>query len=273
LIDLHLHTTASDGTLAPSDLVARAAAAGLTVISVTDHDTVAGIPEARAAALARGLRLVSGVEITAIEADRDVHLLGYFMDEENPAVVSLLERQRATRIRRVREIGDRLTALGCPVDLAPLLASAAASVGRSVGRPLLADALVAAGHARDRNDAFDRWLGADRPAFVPRTGPSPAEVIRIVGQAGGICSLAHPGLTRIDEAIGRFADAGLAALEVRHTEHDPETEARYRALAAVCGLAVSGGSDFHGADGHRVASLGVVTLSAHDFASLEARRP
>jgi predicted metal-dependent phosphoesterase TrpH len=273
LIDLHLHTTASDGTLSPSDLVARAADAGLTVISVTDHDTVAGVPEARAAALARGLRLVSGAEITAIDGGRDVHLLGYFLDDGNPALASLLESQRAARIRRVHEIGDRLSALGAPVDLAPLLAAAAASEGRSVGRPLLADALVAAGHARDRNEAFDRWLGADRPAFVPRTGPSPAEVIRIVRQAGGISSLAHPGLTRIDEAIPRLAKAGLAALEARHTEHDPETETRYRALAASCGLAVSGGSDYHGPSGHRVGSLGSVTLSAEDFATLETRRP
>jgi predicted metal-dependent phosphoesterase TrpH len=247
LIDLHLHTTASDGTLAPAALVARAAEAGLTTISVTDHDTVAGIPEARQAADALGVRLINGLEITSIENQRDVHLLAYFVNPSDETLGSFLLRQRAHRIGRLREIAARLQTLGCGVDLEPLLADAASSAGRSVGRPLIADALVAAGHARDRTDAFDRLLGNGRPAFVPRSGPPPDEVISIVIHAGGIVSLAHPGLTCMDEVIPRLAEAGLAALEVRHSDHDALTEQRYRELAARHGLAVSGGSDFHGA--------------------------
>jgi predicted metal-dependent phosphoesterase TrpH len=271
LIDLHLHTTASDGTLSPAALVTHAAEAGLTVISVTDHDTLAGIPEARRAAVANGVRLITGVEITGIEDGRDVHLLGYFVDLEDAGLAALLQRQRADRIRRVRDIGDRLATLGCPIDLEPLLGQAAASADRTVGRPLLADALVAAGHARDRNDAFERLLGNGKPAFVPRVGPAPDQVIATVRSAGGLVSLAHPGLTRMDEVVPRLAEAGLAALEARHSDHDVETEQRYREMATRLGLAVSGGSDFHGASSHRTSTLGRVTLPVDDFSRLEAR--
>jgi predicted metal-dependent phosphoesterase TrpH len=273
LIDLHLHTTASDGTLSPAALVARAAGAGLTTISVTDHDTFAGVPQARASAAQAGLRLITGVEITAVEEHRDVHLLAYFVDPEEPGMVAFLGRQRADRLRRLREIAERLGRLGSPIDVEPLLARAAQSEGRSVGRPLLADALVSAGFARDRNDAFDRLLGNGGPAFVPRAGATADEVIAMVRSAGGLVSLAHPGVTRMDAIIPRLAAAGLAALEARHSDHDAETEQRYRDLAARHGLAVSGGSDFHGDSGRRPGMLGTLTLAAEDFFALEARLP
>jgi hypothetical protein len=271
LIDLHLHTTASDGTLAPAALIARAAAAGLTVVSVTDHDTVAGLGEARDAAARHGVRLVNGVEITAVEDGRDVHMLGYFLDPSDAGLAGFLERQRADRIRRVRDIADRLRGLGCPIDVEGLLASSAAQPGRSIGRPQIARELVSAGYARDRNDAFDRLIGHDRPAYVPRRGPAPEAVIEIVGRAGGIVSLAHPGLTKVDGIIPRLVAAGLAALEVRHTDHAPETERHYRVLAATHGVATSGGSDYHGDSGHRAVSLGAVTLPGADLAALESR--
>jgi 3',5'-nucleoside bisphosphate phosphatase len=268
VIDLHLHTTASDGKLRPAAVVARAAAAGLRVISVTDHDTVAGLTEARDAARAHDIRLVDGIEITAIECDRDVHVLGYFFDPADANLAGFLEAQRADRVARVREIAARLSTLGYDVDVESLIAAAAECRGRSVGRPLLADALVAAGHVADRSEAFDRLLANDRPAFVPRCGPSLARVTAIVGAAGGIASLAHPGLLRLDEQIPQFAASGLAAIEVRHREHDEAAEARYRALASKLGLAVSGGSDFHG---EPATTPGSVTLALEDFQALEAR--
>jgi predicted metal-dependent phosphoesterase TrpH len=270
LIDLHVHTTASDGTLTPDALVARAAAAGLTTLAVTDHDTFAGLPEARAAASTRGLRLINGVEITAVEQQRDVHLLAYFVDPADAGLTSFLAGQRTDRVRRVREMAARLAALGCPIEIEPLLDRAGSIAGRSVGRPLVADALVEAGHARDRNDAFDRLLRSGGAAFVPRRGATPEDVIALVKKAGGLVSLAHPALTRIDEVIPRLAASGLAALEVRHTDQDAATERRYREMAAALGLAVSGGSDFHGDSGHRIPTLGLVTLPAEDFARLEA---
>jgi predicted metal-dependent phosphoesterase TrpH len=272
LIDLHLHTTASDGALAPAALIARAAAAGLTIVSVTDHDTVAGLPEARAAAAAQGIRLVDGIEITAVEESRDVHMLAYFFDPAAPALLDFLAAQRADRVRRVEEIAARLRDLGAPVDCAGLLACAASEPGRSVGRPQVADALVAAGFAISRNDAFDRLLGDEGPAYVPRRGATPGEVIAIVARAGGIVSLAHPALLGRDAIIPRLAGEGLAAIEALHSDHDAADAQRYRALAGTLGVAVSGGSDFHGDGAHRTASIGAVTLPADDFARLEARR-
>lgn len=273
MIDLHLHTTASDGTLAPAALVERAAAAGITVLSVTDHDTVAGLAEARAAAGALGLRLVDGIEITAVEGARDVHMLAYFFDPESPALSAFLARQRADRVRRVEEMAVRLQALGAPIDASALLEIVAREPGRSVGRPQVADALVAAGHAEDRDDAFDRLLGDDCPAYVPRRGATPGDVIVLVRDAGGLVSLAHPGLLRKDAIIPRLVAEGLAAIEVCHSDHDAADERRYRELASSLGVAVSGGSDYHGDSAHRTATIGAVTLPPDDFARLEARRP
>ena len=273
MIDLHLHTTASDGTLTPSALVARAAAAGLRIIAITDHDTLDGLAEARAAAAAHGLRVIDGVEITAVENHRDVHMLGYFVDPANAELTDFLSAQRADRLRRIRDIGDRLAALALPIDVESLLAEGARKPGRSIGRPQIAAALVAAGHARDRDDAFDRLIGSDCPAYVPRRGASPDDVIEIVRRAAGIVSMAHPALTRQDHIIPRLASAGLAALEVRHSDHDALAEQHYRALAAQHGLAASGGSDFHGDTAHRAATLGSVVLSFDDFSALESRRP
>jgi Predicted metal-dependent phosphoesterases (PHP family) len=269
LIDLHLHTTASDGLLEPSALVTRAAECGLRTISVTDHDTCAGLVEANDAARRLGLRLIAGVEITAVEEGRDLHMLAYFVNPESTALREFLQSQRVQRIERVRQIGDRLAALGYVVDIEALTAER----GRSIGRPQVADALVRAGHACDRDDVFARLLGVGRPAFVARRGPAPEAVLAVVREAGGLVSMAHPGLTAMDHLVPRLAAAGLQALEVCHSDHDRETEDHYRQLAAEHGLAVSGGSDYHGDIGHRAALLGRVTLPAEDLAALEARRP
>jgi predicted metal-dependent phosphoesterase TrpH len=270
LIDLHLHTTASDGMLAPSDLVARAAAAGITVLSVTDHDTTAGYDEARDGAALLGVTLVPGIEVTAVESSRDVHILGYFIDSDAPSLAEFLTRQRADRLQRVVKIGERLRDLGFPVDVEPLLRAAARSGGRSIGRPQIADALIQRGYARDRDDAFDRLLGDGKPAFVARTAESPERVVGVIREAGGIASLAHPGLLRRDDLIPRLARAGLTALEVCHSEHDAAAERHYRDLAERYGLLVSGGSDYHGDFGRRASVLGVVTLPRLDFERLLA---
>lgn len=270
MIDLHLHTSASDGRLSPSELIALAAASGLTVVSVTDHDTTAGLEEADAAARAAGLRLISGIEITAVEEGQDVHVLGYFFDPADRGLEHFLRAQRADRIRRVLEIAERLAAMGCVIDTRPLVAQSARA-GASVGRPHVADALIAAGHAIDRTDAFDRLIGRGRPAFVPRDGASAAEVVSVIRGARGIASLAHPGLTRRDDLLPLLARAGLTAVEALHSDHDADTEAHYRDLAALHGLAVSGGSDFHGGCGHHAGALGIVSLPREDFAALQER--
>jgi 3',5'-nucleoside bisphosphate phosphatase len=173
-------------------------------------------------------------------------------------------------VRRVAAIGERLATLGAPIDAAALTRRAAERPGTSIGRPQVADALVAAGHVADRTEAFDRFIGADGPAFVPRCGASPEEVIAIIRRAGGLASLAHPVLVRNDAIIPRLAAAGLPAIEVCHADHDADLERHYRRLAAAHGLAVTGGSDFHGDSLHHPAALGVVSLPAEDFARLQA---
>jgi 3',5'-nucleoside bisphosphate phosphatase len=276
LIDLHMHTTASDGRLTPAELVARAAAARLSTISVTDHDTVAAIGDVTAAADASGIRVVPGIEITAVDQGRDVHVLGYFFDPQHQGLAAFLVNQRQLRVERVREIAARLAALNMHVDVEHLLMTAAARPGSSIGRPQIARELVRAGLARSVQDAFDLWLASGRPAFVPRTGPSPADVVRVVHDAGGIASMAHPGVTKRDDLIAPLVDSGLDAIEVYHSDHTPEDTTTYRRTAARLGILVSGGSDFHGEDStkperaHR-AILGAVVLPETDFAALERR--
>ena len=270
MIDLHLHTTASDGLLSPDALVARARAEGLTVISVTDHDTVAGLPQAARVARDLGVRLVPGIEITAVENERDVHILGYFIDPERELLAGFLREQRVDRRRRVRAMADLLGSLGFRVDVEALL-TPAGDQGRSVGRPALADALVAAGHVANRDEAFERLLARGRPAFVPRCGAAGRQVIDVIHAADGIASLAHPGVLADDALIPMLADAGLDALEVWHSDHSLEQQRHYGDLAASLGLARSGGSDFHGDGTHRASHLGAIALPAEEFAALEAR--
>ena len=271
MIDLHLHTTASDGALAPPSLVERALDAGITTLAVTDHDTVAGLAAARAAAESRGARFVDGIEITAVLDGRDVHLLGYFIDPSSPRLAAFLTRQRADRLRRLGEIAHRLASLGLPIDAQPIIDTGSRD-GRSVGRPHVARALVAAGYVTSIDEAFQLYLREGKPAFVARCGPAPDEVIAAIRDADGIVSLAHPALTAIDPAIPGLAAVGLDALEVRHRDHDAAAEARYRALAASLRLACTAGSDFHGDDSRRPSALGTVTMSPEELTALEGRR-
>jgi predicted metal-dependent phosphoesterase TrpH len=269
LIDLHMHTTASDGRLTASELVARAAAAGLTTISVTDHDTVAALADVRQHAAAAGLTVVPGIEITAVHDGRDVHILGYFFDELDPVLARFLERQRARRIDRARAIAERLTRLGCPIDLEQLLATTALTPGTALGRPRIARALRKAGYVASIQEAFDRFLAAGQPAFVPRVGPAPVEVVGAIHGAQGVASLAHPGVTRQPQLIEPLAGAGLDAIEAYHSDHTPQMREQALATAEQLHLAVSGGSDHHGEDDRR--PLGGVTLPRADFDELVRR--
>lgn len=272
MIDLHLHTTASDGDCSPATLVQRAWTAGLRVIAVTDHDTTGGLEEAAQAAAAFGLRLVTGIEITSVVDRRDVHVLGYFFDTRDPSFAAFVQEQRADRVNRAREMGRRLASLGKRIDIEPLLARAEAQPGFSISRPAIAQLLVDAGHVPDRAAAFDAFIGEGQPAYVARAGASPSEVAAIVRAAGGVTSLAHPVLIRDQACVASIA-RDLDAIEVVHSEHAPEDVTRYRALAETLGLATSGGSDYHGETRASRATLGRVTLDPREFERLESRVP
>lgn len=274
MIDLHMHTTASDGRCSPADLVGRLHHAGVRTFAITDHDTLAALPVARVC-LPPELTLIPGIEVTAVFGGRDVHVLGYWVDEADRDFQSFLDQQRQRRVDRVERIAAVLAAAGAAIDVQRLLDEATTRPGASVGRPALARALVAAGHVPSEADAFDVWLGEGRPAYVPRTGVPPGEVIARLHAAGGVASLAHPAVTRRDDQLAAWAADGLDALEAYHSDHIEGDTPRYLDAASTLGLAVTGGSDFHGDDGHprdRRRQLGGVTLPDERWqALLEAR--
>jgi 3',5'-nucleoside bisphosphate phosphatase len=270
-IDLHLHTTASDGRCSPLELVEHAAAAGLSVMAATDHDTTASVDEVRVRAAERGIDAIPGIEITAVEDGRDVHVLSYFLRTTDVSFREFLAGQRRTRVERVRAIAGRLAELGMPVDLSEALAAVGHQSTRAIGRPQVARAMVAAGHVADTREAFDKWLAPDLPAFVPRSGPSPETVIETIHRAGGLASLAHPGRTQIDARIPELRDAGLDALEAYHSDHDAAAADRYHRMADDLGLLITGGSDYHGDPVHGV-SIGSSTLPSECWQRLHAAR-
>jgi predicted metal-dependent phosphoesterase TrpH len=267
VIDLHTHTTASDGCCTPAELVARAAAGGVTVLGLTDHDTVAACEETAAACGRAGIEFVRGIEITAVAEGIDVHVLGYFIDVRSRALAEFLSAQRRQRIDRVRRIVARLAEHGIALDGDAIVAPALADPSRSAGRPWVARALVAAGHAADTDEAFGRWLAHGRPAFVPRIGARPEEVFERVHEAGGVASLAHPVLVGHDEWIPSFAAAGMDALEAYHCDHDAHATKHYLELAGRHHLAVTGGSDYHG-DATHCPSPGSVSLPQQAYETL-----
>lgn len=271
MIDLHTHTTASDGRDTAAELVARARAAGVTVLAVTDHDTVAGCGAASDACAEAGIEFVTGIEITAVCDEVDVHLLGYFLDAESPAFNAFLAEQRQKRVDRAARMLAKLSALGMPLDADAILRAALEQTGRSIGRPAIARALVAAGYVATTSDAFDAWLSRGRPGFVAREGAAPERVIAEIHAAGGIASIAHPGLLGRDEWIGGLVAAGLDAIEVFHTRHDGAAIDRYRAVAARHDLAMTGGSDYHGDPSHGGPFPGGVSLPRAHFDDLQAR--
>ncbi len=247
-IDLHVHSTASDGRTPPADVVAEAAAAGVTPFALTDHDPTAGWAAAADAARRAGVRLVPGVEISCDVRGIGVHLLGYLLDPDDPALLALWERTRASRQGRARRIVERMSA-DLPVTWDAVLAQA--PDGATLGRPHIADALVAAGVARDRDEVFATLLHRTSPYYEPYWAPPADDVVRAVVAAGGVAVVAHPlagrrGRTIGDDDLAALAGAGMAGLEAEHRDHRPDEVAHLHAVAADLGLLVTGSSDYHG---------------------------
>jgi predicted metal-dependent phosphoesterase TrpH len=273
LIDLHTHTTASDGRCTPEELVARASAAGLTVLSVTDHDTVTATATAAAACTASGIEFVPGIEITAVRESADIHVLGYFIDAASPALQHFLGVQRRRRIDRVRAIIARLADLGIHLDADAILKPGLDDSNKAAGRPWIAAALVAGGHVADKNEAFERFLARGRAAFVPRVGAPPEEVFARIHDAGGLASIAHPGLIGRDGWLDEFAAAGVDAIEAFHSDHDEIATARYLGIARRLSLAVTGGSDYHADEAHGAAHPGSTSLPREYYERLVRLKP
>lgn len=271
--DLHLHSTASDGEMAPAELMVRAAHSGLTVVALTDHDSAAGAAEAAAAAHGVGLALIAGTELSATRGGREVHILGYGIDPEHPSVRRRGERARALRRERMAAMVSRLGALGLELSLADVDAAAGASRAM-LGRPHLARALVAAGLVGTVQEAFDRWIGDGHPAFVPTDLGTPEDAIATIRAAGGLAVWAHPPSDLLPEWLPELAQAGLEGVEAYRAAWSGARCRRVARAARALGLCVTGGSDWHGPGrGGRLGDFWLSEDRIGDFLDRLAGRP
>jgi len=246
MLELHCHTTYSDGTLTPGELVAAAAASGVRAVAITDHDTMSGWDEAFVAAGLYNIEIVPGLELSTVHNDRSLHILGFYPDA-NKLRVPLNDRIEG-RFRRSQEMVDKLAALGYPIELPKT------SPGMAPGRPHIASALVKAGHAKSAREAFDRWLGEHGPAYVCYEKFSIAEGINLLRSCGAVPVWAHPYLFRggvVEEVLKELVDAGLMGVEVYHPSHSSSQIQKMKDLCIHYGLFATGGSDYHGPDPER----------------------
>lgn len=238
-----MHSTASDGSLPPEVVVERARRAGLVGMALTDHDTVAGVPAAVTAGERLGIRVVGGCEFSSAAPWGEMHVLGYFLPSHSAELESFLERCRADRVRRAREMVSRLQGLGVGLEFEDVLQQ---SKGAAVGRPHVARAIVRQGSATHVSDAFDRYIGRGRPAFVDKRLPTFREIADLVHSVRGIVSVAHLKERGTRSFLERLRREGLDAIETRHPSHDPDLRARLTDIALRLGLLRTGGSDWHG---------------------------
>ena len=249
VIDLHTHSTVSDGTETPTELVEAAVAAGVDVLAITDHDTVGGWAEAADAARRRRVTLVRGIEISCAWHHASIHLLGYLTDPDDAALMSELEHARRSRATRLQRMVQLMASDGIPVTYEEVLAQVAP--GATPGRPHIADALVANGTIAHRDEAFRDWLTNGSRYYVTHYSPDPVHAVRLVRAAGGVPVIAHPftrtrGAGASDALVERMRAAGLVGLEAFHRDHGPEEIARATRLADGLGLVLTGSSDYHG---------------------------
>ncbi len=286
MIDLHTHSIASDGSDSPSQLAALAAAAGLSAFALTDHDTLDGLAEAKAAAEAVGVRLVPGCELACVVPVGGMHLLVYFLDDEPGPLQDQLARLRAGRGVRNERILGRLAEHGIDISVEEVLAEAGEGPGvggvprKSVGRPHIAALMVRKGYVDSFDEAFDRWLATGRPAYLGRDRLTPTEAITLAHASGAVAVLAHPTTLGLDrdragEFIAGLAGAGLDGLECEYGRYPPEERAVWHRLAGELDLCPTGGSDYHGAYKPDLAlGIGLGDLSVPDelLQELERRR-
>jgi 3',5'-nucleoside bisphosphate phosphatase len=265
-VDLHAHSTASDGSRAPADVIREAKRIGLAAIALTDHDTVAGIREAISVGEDLGVRVVPGVELSAVEGDVETHILGLHLSDTRELEAKLVALREMRRTRAERMV-QRLNELGVRIEFASVLEQAA---GGAIGRPHVARAMIAEGWAVDFRDAFDRYLGNGRPAYVTKERLAVAEATALIHRAGGLAILAHPSHSGTLERIAAFVDQGMDGVEVRHPSHSAEDTVRLAALVEHFSLVPSGGSDWHGSsDGPR--TLGMMRVPAEWLGRQDSR--
>ncbi len=272
--DLHLHTTASDGDLTAAELVERAYDSGLSIIAITDHDSVEGVPAAiEAARNYPQLTVIPGVEMSADIPNNEIHVLGYFMDCSDQALNDELARRRISRQTRAKKMAEKLRALGLPIDYERVLESAGDG---TVGRPHIAKAMLENGYIKDVREAFDRYIGRNGPAYVDRAKMLPEEAIALVTNAGGLAVLAHPAdINEIEKLLPLYIENGLIGLETYYYGYNERIIQRLVGLARKYDLATTGGSDYHndnGDAGGQMASVHIPRKSIEKLLSLARER-
>lgn len=269
-VDLHLHSTASDGAFPPAEVVRHAARAGVAAIALTDHDTVAGVAEAAAEGERLGVRVVSGCEFSVAAPWGEMHVLGYHLPVGEGEVEEFLHRARTARVSRVHRIVAALRAAGIGIDAEEVEAEAA---GASIGRPHVARVLVRRGAAESVNEAFDRYLGRGRPGYADKVLPAFTEVADLVHRAGGLVSVAHLRDRATRGFLASLQPLGLDAVEALHPSHAPEVRTRIIATAERLGLLTTGGSDWHGGGGadHQHSAMGSEAVPLAWLEAMDAR--
>lgn len=267
MIDLHTHTTASDGLLAPAELLARARERGLRAIAITDHDTASGVREALAGTPPAGLEVIPGIEVSSSIGESELHILGYFIDPAAPDLLAFEADRARARTARLDRIVAQLSAAGMPITIEEVCNQPGGD--GAPGRPHVARVLIAKGYAASMSDCFKRILGRGGPGYVPLEKPSPREAAALIERIGGVSIVAHAALDGLDSHLDELMATGLRGIEVWHPDHDEAARMRYEAYARARGLLVSGGSDFHGEGRKDGGTLGGTTCPPE---ALEALR-
>lgn len=267
-VDLHSHTTASDGTLSSRELVLTAARHGVTVLAVTDHDSTDGLAEAMAVAPTHRMTIVPGLEINCDVEGAEIHILGYFVEHEAPWFQEFLREQRAERVARVHRIAERLGELGMPIEPAEVFAICQEG---SPGRPHVAQVMVKHGYVKSVREAFDRFLKTGGVANVPRRRLQPVEAVKVIRRARGVPVFAHPGLADRDALIPELVEAGLMGIETYYAEHSAAQTSEYVELCRRFDLVPTGGSDYHGPQSGRHNPLGSPAVPWSSWEQLQQR--
>lgn len=266
--DLHVHTTASDGKLTPEQVIRLAVDMGLDGLAITDHDTVNAIVPGLRYISQMGLdfELIPGIEFNTETGPNDIHILGYFLDYTNSSLLLKLQELKRSRDGRAIKIVDRLKALGLPIELDRVKEYAR---GEVLGRPHIADAMIEKGYVRNREEAFDKYLDSDRPAYVPRYKFTPLEAMSLIHKCGGLAVLAHPGVIGDQSLVSDIISMGVDGLEVYYPQHSELQTSCYKSMAERAGLLVTGGSDFH--DPNERDNLGTVRISRELVKAMKKR--
>ncbi|MBS1518902.1 MAG: PHP domain-containing protein [Bacteroidetes bacterium] len=267
--DLHMHTNYSDGVLSPEKLIDLVIKHKITLISITDHDNVSGLDEAIEYGNLNGIQVITGVEISADIDGNEIHILGYFFDHKNPVFLNFLKESRQRRIERNEKIVEKLNKLGSKINFEDLLSKIGPN--SSFGRPHIAMELHDEGFVKTYYEAFFKYIGDDKAAFVKKTNPDSKEVIDIISKCRGLSFIAHPGKNIRDELLMKLIDQGLDGIEVVHPSHDKESMSYFNKVISDKFLLASGGSDFHGGIKNDSAVLGKYFITEKEVLNMKRR--